>query len=580
MTKPRQKPAPATTHTPQYGSDLLVDLMHASEIKHLPMNPGASFKGIHDSLVNYAGYPPMIMCLHEEIAVAMAHGYAKATGEAGAAFVHSIVGLQHASMAIYHAWLDREAVIVLGSTGPMDTTKRRPWIEWIHTAVPQAALIRDYVKWDEQPHSIHAVPEAWWKAMRIARTEPRGPVYLCFDSELQEEPLPPNVTTGTGYFSASGPTRVGPDPAAVELLADRLVEAKAPVLMVDLLGQDPLAVDPFIRLAELTGASVIDKRSRFNLPTDHPANVTEAAHEVLANADVIIAFEMKDLAGALGHPPTPSNAWMAHVGLQPFIGKSWIQETQAEPPKHVRMLGDGRLVLEQIVQQIDGRVDRSAAAHRARNVAKVHDALRSKWREAQDKHWDDRPISVERLIVETRQALAGHDTVVPLDTTRGKLFRHWPLQRPGQFLGAISAGPGFGIGISLGVALAHKESNKIPVAFQPDGELLYNPGALWTAAHDRLPLLIVMFNNRSYYNDEEHQERVAVTRDRPQENKWVGMRLDDPPVDFAAMARSFGVHALGPVEDPGDLPHVLSDAVAHVAEKRLPVLVDVVTQAR
>jgi benzoylformate decarboxylase/acetolactate synthase-1/2/3 large subunit len=169
-----------------YGSDLVVDLLRAVGITHVALNPGATFRGLHDSLVNHGkGDPELILTLHEEIAVALAHGYAKARGAPMAAAVHDIVGLQHASMAIFNAFCDRAPILVLGATGPMDAARRRPWIDWIHTALVQGTQVRDYVKLDDQPASVAAIPEALLRCWRLARTEPQGPVYLCLDAGLQ-----------------------------------------------------------------------------------------------------------------------------------------------------------------------------------------------------------------------------------------------------------------------------------------------------------------------------------------------------------------------------------------------------------
>src|SRR4029453_5854916 len=145
----------------EWGSDVVVDLLKAFEIEYVAINPGATFRGLHDSLVNYGGKQPpeIIPCTHEEIAVALAHGYARAKGKPMGAAVHNVVGLQHASMAIYNAWADRVPLIVMGGPGPMDTGNRRPWIDWVDTALVQGNLVRDFVKWDDQPASVEAVPD-------------------------------------------------------------------------------------------------------------------------------------------------------------------------------------------------------------------------------------------------------------------------------------------------------------------------------------------------------------------------------------------------------------------------------------
>ena len=174
----------------KYGSDLIVDLMHKYGIPFVSLNPGATFRGLHDSIVNYAGNnPEMILCQHEKIAVQIAHGYARATGKPMVAIAHDTVGLLHATNAIYYAYLDRAPIIVMGATGPMDTTRRRPGIDWIHTTVHQGQVVRDYVKWDRQPDNAQEIIDSFARGYRVATQEPQGPVYLCYDALLQENPL-------------------------------------------------------------------------------------------------------------------------------------------------------------------------------------------------------------------------------------------------------------------------------------------------------------------------------------------------------------------------------------------------------
>src|ERR1700749_2854831 len=192
-----ERPVAAGVNAPMFGSDVAADALRVLDIPYIALNPGASFRGLHDSLVNYLGNatPQMLLCLHEEAAVAIAHGYAKVTGKAMAAAVHSNVGLMHATMAFFNAWCDRMPVVVLGATGPVDAAKRRPWIDWIHTARDQGAIVRDYTKWDDQPASAAAAREALLRGAWLPNTVPQGPVYINFDAELQEakvsDTLPP-----------------------------------------------------------------------------------------------------------------------------------------------------------------------------------------------------------------------------------------------------------------------------------------------------------------------------------------------------------------------------------------------------
>ncbi|MGH2469378.1 MAG: thiamine pyrophosphate-binding protein, partial [Chloroflexota bacterium] len=283
--------------TPEYGSDVIVEMLRALGIEYAAFNPGSSFRGIHDSLVNYAGNNPQVIeCTHEEISVAIAHGYAKAAGKPMAAIVHDVVGLQHASMAIYNAWCDRVPVVVLGGTGPMDATRRRPWIDWIHTANVQGSLVRDYTKFDDQPATLAAVPEALIRAVQLAVAPPGGPVYVCFDVDLQEASIAqPLVLPDVSAFSP--PLLPGPDPAVVPRVLEWLVHAERPVLIADRVGFDQRAVDALVELSELLALPVIGSPVSLNFPTLHPLNFSEDAG-LAAEADVVLGLECRDLFGA------------------------------------------------------------------------------------------------------------------------------------------------------------------------------------------------------------------------------------------------------------------------------------------
>src|SRR6516162_6137354 len=227
-----ERPLPLPSGNAMFGSDVVAETLRALEIPFIALNPGSSYRGLHDSLVNHLGNasPQMLLCLHEEHAVAIAHGYAKVTGGAMAAAVHSNVGLFHATMAIFNAWCDRQPVIVIGATGPVDAAKRRPWIDWIHTARDQGAIVRGYVKWDDQPASPAAAREAILRAGWIAQTAPMGPVYVNLDAGLQEAaleaPLPP---IDAARFMPPAP--VAPPPEAIEQAAALLRGAKRPVIL-------------------------------------------------------------------------------------------------------------------------------------------------------------------------------------------------------------------------------------------------------------------------------------------------------------------------------------------------------------
>ncbi len=178
----------------RYQSDVIVDMIKLYDFPAIPLNPGASYRGLHDSLVNYGeNDPPMILCNHEKIAIQIAHGYTKATGKPMAAAVHNVVGLLHAPLAVYYAYIDRCPVFLIGATGPMDEKLRRPFIDWIHTAFAQGSAVRDFTKWDYQPGSVHGIPDSFARAYSIMMTEPQGPVYMVYDAGIQEAELTEHI---------------------------------------------------------------------------------------------------------------------------------------------------------------------------------------------------------------------------------------------------------------------------------------------------------------------------------------------------------------------------------------------------
>jgi len=582
---------------PEFGSDLVVDLLRAAQIEYVAFNPGATFRGVHDSLVNYGGNsrPEIILCCHEEIAVSLAHGYAKAKGKLMAAITHNVVGLQHASMAIFNAFCDRAPILVLGGTGPMDTTKRRPWIDWIHTALVQGSLVRDYVKWDDQPASVAAIPEAFVRAWRIALTEPQGPVYLCLDAALQEEGLEraiplPDLTRFAPPTSPQG------DPRALEDAARRACEAESPLILAESLGRRPGTGAALQRLADLLVAPVVDlgdgHRGRASFPNRHLLDLSGAKQELVQEADLILALDVQDLLGALGEVDRATRevrrlgdrAQLVTISLNDYAHRSWAHTALSLVPVDLAIAADATLALPALVELVEDRLkkDPRAAARRARaeRLAARHRALAAEWAATAARQRAERPIAQSALAAQVWEAIKTEDWILTNGTANGWVRRLWDWVPERTLGGSGGAGLGYGLGASLGVALAHRASGKLCVDLQSDGDLLYVTSGLFTAAHHRLPLLIVTCNNRSYYNDEEHQERMAIRRGRAVENKGIGIRIEDPAPDFATIARGFGVHAEGPIDDPAALQPALKRALRVVKEDGLPALLDVVIQAR
>ena len=550
-----ERPTPAGANAPGFGSDVIADALSSLDIPYIALTPGASYRGLHDSIVNYLGNakPQMLLCLHEEAAVAIAHGYAKVTGKAMVSAVHSNVGLMHATMAMFNAWCDRMPMVVLGATGPVDAVKRRPWIDWIHTARDQGALVREYTKWDDQPASPGAAREAILRGTWIANTVPQGPVYINFDAEVQEakvsEPLPPiDVARYMPQISTAAPAE------QVKQAAAMLKGAKQVLILAGRSSRDPEVWKARVALAEALNARVLsDLKIGASFPTDHPLYfgspraVTPEGLEGLKDVDVVLSLDWVDLAGALRwFGPSPS-AKVIQISLDHRIHNGWSMDHQGLPPVDLLLSADPDLVVPELVKEIGT----STKPHAVPSPRKISDKeppgfTNENIARALRKVLGDRPVTYTHL------PLSWDDTWMP--------FRH-----PLDFVGSDGGGGvGGGPGISVGAALALKGTGRLPIAICGDGDFLMGVTAVWTAVHYKIPLLFVIANNRSFYNDELHQERMARARNRPVENKWIGQRMSDPDVDIAAMGRAQGAVGFGPVTKPGDLAGVLQKAIAEV----------------
>jgi acetolactate synthase I/II/III large subunit len=594
LDQPRIAAPQSAPRVPEYGSDLVVDVLRGLGIEYAAFNPGASFRGLHDSLVNYGNdrSPRTILCCHEEISVALAHGYAKATGRPMVAALHDVVGLQHACMAIFNAWCDRVPVLLLGGTGPMDSTRRRPWIDWIHTALVQGNHVRDFVKFDDQPATTAGVVESILRAYRLMLAEPSGPVYVCLDAALQEDPVPKGVSLPTDLERWVRQSPVQAEPQGLKAAAGLLSDSRRPVILADTVGRSREGADALRGLAERLQAPVVDLGTRFNFPSEHPLEATERREELLREADVVLAVDVVDLWGALqasagrhrpvGFAPSAETK-IVSLSLSELLVHSWASDYQRMQPVELNLVGDSRLALSALTELLDpdGAAGRDRRA-RAESLGAEGQRRRAEWEDRARSLGasTDGAVPLGYLALVLRDALAGHDWVLSNNELRGWVRRLWRVEQPYQYTGtAGGAGLGYGIGASLGVGLAHKGSGRIVVNLQPDGDLLYCSSALYTAAHERLPLLMVMLNNHSYYNSEEHGLRMAEHRGRPAERAGIGTRPEAPAVDFATLARSFGIASAGPIASPADLPRALDMAVEAVAGGE-PYLLDVLTEVR
>lgn len=575
----------------KWQSDVIVDLLQAYGFEYIAINPGASFRGLHDSLVNYGGdSPKMLVCQHEETAVQIAHGYTKATGRPMPCILHDLVGLLHGQMAIYYAFADRAPVMVLGATGPMDESKRRPRSDWHHTAQSQGDAVRNFTKYDYQPHAIEGVPDSFMRAYSAMVTEPAGPVYLCYDAMLQETPLTADITI-PGPEVMKAPAPMAADPGTLEDIVRTLLYADHPWIMAEFTGRQPGNFDKLVTLAETLGVAVWDVNSSLCFPNRHPQALSMDT-DSLKQADAILALDVVDWEKATAKLDSTTREltsyladdciWM-EVGFHETGIGSWSLDYGRYLPKRLSALGDPRLAMPQMTGiaarliAADPSLPPRIAARKAA-IAARHAENFARWAAEAEEDRDASPVTPARLAAEVWSVIKDEDWVLAAGTLRQWTRKLWdfdaPHRHPGKGLGTSTQ-----IGIGLGVALAHKNTDRVVVTLQPDGDLMYDAGALWTAAKHEIPLLIVMFNNRAYYNDWHHQIRMARMRGTDEGKAHIGMDIFGPEPDFAAMARSMGVWGEGPIDDPADIAPAVARAL-EIVKSGKPALVDVVCRHR
>lgn len=566
--------------TAGWGSDVIAQTVQMLGYEHLALVPGSSFRGLHDSIVNYLGNknPKLIMCLHELQAVLIAVGYARATDQPMAVALHANVGLMNGTMGIFEGWCERRPMLIFGATGPVDAHARRPWIDWVHTARDQAAMIRPYIKWDDLPASAEAAVEAVLRADQITRAEPRGPVYVCLDAGMQEARLDRKVNVPPVERYKPAPAPAAPA-ETVEQVVALLHTAKRPAILFGRGARGRAEWDARIALAEATGALALSTtHNASNFPTTHPSHVlapigehaTGQEGQVLADCDLLVSLDWHDLAGFLSargkgyQTQTPADATIVHCSLDALLANGWSMDHQALPAVDVPVMASPDRFIGQLLDAIGD----------APMPARLPDLP----------HWTDEARAKSATLREENLRVFDLSFMVSdfskgRDVTLARTPFGWSqlacdYTDPMAFLGKDAGGTvGSGPGHIVGAALALKDSGRLVIGIIGDGDFAMGNQALWTASHMELPMMIIVANNHSYFNDEVHQERVARARNRPVENKWIGQRIE-PAVDNCAMARAQGFHAFGPVQTASEFRMRLEEA-ARIVEDGGRVLIDV-----
>ncbi len=576
------------------GGDFMVDVLKTLDIDYLTMNCASSFRGLHESVINYGKNkkPEIITCNHEEIAVAMGHGYAKIEGKPLAMICHGVVGLQHASMAMYNAWCDRVPVVIMGGV-IMEANKRgNTPAEWVHSAVDIGANVRDFTKWDDQPASLQHFAESAVRAYKIATTPPMGPVMLALDAELQENPIPEGEKLHIPRFSKVIPPQA--DSGAIAEVAKLLVNAEAPLIVVDRMARTQAGMDRLVELAELLQCAVMDRLGRTNFPSRHPLNQSFRRSAVVGQADVILAIEMNDHWAALNafhdrivrtsQPLYKPGTKIITLGLRDVYLKANYQDFGRFDDIDMSVAGDGETSLPALIEAVKKLVDpgrKAAYETRGKRYAALRLAMMEQSKVDATIGWDSSPITVARMCAEVYAQIKDDDwSLVGTTINLGWPFRLWNVDKVHRWNGnSGGAGVGYNAPASLGAALANKRHGRLTVSFNGDGDMLFTPTSLWTAAHHHIPILYVLQNNRAYHQEVMYLQAMANRRGRGIDDVTIGTTITDPNVDFATVARGFGVHGEGPITDPNDLGPALKRAL-DVVRRGEPALVDVVTDPR
>jgi len=608
-----QKPAPAQSVVPssgdeavagpdadvlttdRTGSDFMTDVLKTLNFEYVCANPGSSFRALQESLINYGGNknPEWLTCCHEESAVGMGHGYAKVEGKPLLVFAHGTVGLQHAAMAIYNAFCDRVPVyIVVGNH--LDAVTRKPMrVDWVHSVQDAAAMVREFIKWDDLPVSLPHFAESAVRAYKIAMTPPMAPVLLVADGHLQESPIATDAQFHVPKLTLAAPPQG--DSGAVAEAARLLAEADAPVIVAGHLARTAAGMRYLIGLAETLQAPVIDQNGRMNFPSRHALNQSERAGAVIANADVILGLELIDFWGTVNafrdqlyrtsRPVAKPGAKLISITSGDLYLKSNYQNFERFTEVDLAIAADAEATMPALIEEVKRRIDadrKRALQDRGAKLAAERQGIVERVRAQAVYAWDESPISTARVSAEVWAQIKDKDWSLVSDVTHG---RDWPLRMWNfdtyyrHVGGACGEGLGYGAPSAVGAALANRKHGRFSVNLQTDGDLLYAPIVLWTAAHHRIPLLNVMINNHAYLQETMHIQRMEDRHSRGITNARIGTAIENPNIDYAKFAESLGLHSEGPISDPKDLAPALRRAIAAV-ERGEPALVDVVTQPR
>lgn len=564
------------------GSDLMAQVLKDLGIEYVTSNPGSSTEGLWESIINYGDTPnespEYIVALHEEAAVDMAHGYAKAEGKPLVVMLHGTIGLMHASMAIYNAFHSQTPIVII--VGRDDTNFVRA-----QAANDIAGIARAHTKWDALPTTIDEATAAIQEAYRQAITPPMGPVMVVLDTELQKQ-----EANGHSVPAYVPPRIKGISEDQAREIAAGLIAARNPRLDVGRF-RTPEGAERAVELADLVGASVVTRAwiDPMSFPQGHPL----CGPGFDQDYDFTLGLERGGAQASIRGPHRRTVEGRDPMG----IGFGFIRKPPApywgpyrEPkPGENDIIVDAETSIPLLIaeawnqlspekrREIEQRKEKIAAANAEARVAKLRKGMDERRR-----GWTGSPIATARLFAELYSLIKDEDWCLSSPTQftgqHNRVF--WEHNKPHSHLGMHGAGAlGYCIGASVGAGLAAKKRDRIVINIQPDGDLNYVPASLWTAAHHQLPMLTIMHNNRAYHQEYMYAQYVSAVRKRGVERAHIGMTFTDPYISYAKLAEAYGVESEGPIDDPELLLAALERGVATVKAGR-PYLIDVLTQPR
>jgi len=560
------------------GSDFMVDVLKTLNIEYLGSNPGSTFESLHESLVNYGDnkMPEFLTCTHEESAVAMAHGYYKIEGKPMMALLHGNIGLQHAAMAIYNAYCDRVPIyMVVGNHE--DAAARAQGVQTIHSAQDMAALVRDFVKWDDDPRSLGHFAESAVRAYKIAMTPPMGPVLIVAAYEIQGDPCPTRLPAIPKLTMTAPPQG---DAGAVAEAAKMLVGAERPLIIAERMARTPKGIELLVQLADTLQAPVLN-RERMNFPNRHPLAGNGGAGY---RPDVTLCLEVNDLQNDT-RAARAAGGRIISISTLTLNHKSNIQDFGHYADVDLDIAGDAEATLPALIDACRKLVTadrRSLFQQRGSKLTDEHRKARAQVLDLAANGWDDSPVSLARLFTELWPLVKNEDWsyVSPQGFVSNWPNRLWTIDKHYQYIGGQGAGGmGYGAPASVGAALANRKYGRLSINVQTDGDFNYSPGVFWTAAHHKIPLLTIMHNNRGYHQEVMFLEQQASLHNRGADRAHIGTKLWQPDIDYAKIAQGYGLYAEGPITSPKDLAPVLKRGIERV-KKGEPVLIDLVTQPR